>query len=111
MWVARAMLEEFEQEAKTTRRFLEQVPQDKLAWKPHEKSHTAGALGLHIADVPGSMVRAALVDEPPRDFAALFKQPATVQEILSSHDRSVETVNSIERTPGTHPQLTNQHTC
>ena len=50
--------------------------------KPHEKSHTAGALALHIANVPGSVVRSALLDESPLpDFATLFKQPATVQEI------------------------------
>jgi uncharacterized damage-inducible protein DinB len=90
------MLGEFEHESKITRKFLERVPQDKLMWKPHEKSHTAGALALHIANVPGNVARTALVDESPLpDFAALFKQPATVQEILSSHEKSVETVRQI----------------
>ena len=96
MPIAQAMLGEFEQEAKTTRKFLERVPQDKLMWKPHEKSHTAGALALHIATVPGNVVRASLVDESPvPDFAAMFKQPATVQEILSSHEKSIGTVREI----------------
>ena len=90
------MLNEFEQEATITRKFLERIPQDKLMWKPHEKSHTAGALGLHIAIVPGNVVRAAQVDESPLpDFATLFKQPATVQEMLSSHEKSIETVRAI----------------
>ena len=44
MSIAHAMLGEFEHEAKITRKFLERIPQDKLMWKPHEKSHTAGAL-------------------------------------------------------------------
>ena len=44
MSIAQAMLAEFEHEAKTTRKFLERLPQDKLTWKAHEKSHTAGAL-------------------------------------------------------------------
>ena len=96
MSLAHAMLGEFEHESKITRKFLERVPQDKLMWKPHEKSHTAGALALHIANVPGNVARTALVDESPLpDFAALFKQPATVQEILSSHEKSVETVRQI----------------
>ena len=96
MSIAHAMLGEFEHEAKITRKFLERVPQDKLGWKPHEKSHTAGALALHIAIVPGNVVRLALVDESPLpDFASLFKQPATVQEILSSHEKSIETVRQI----------------
>src|SRR5437588_1625929 len=96
MSIAQALLGEFEQECRTTRKFLERVPQDKLAWKPHEKSHTAGALALHIANVPGNVVRSALLDESPLpDFAALFKQPGSVHEILSSHEKSVQTVREI----------------
>ena len=96
MSIAQAMLGEFEHESKITRKFLERIPQDRLGWKPHEKSHTAGALALHIAIVPGNVVRSALVDESPLpDFAALFKQPATGAEILSSHEKSIETVREI----------------
>jgi hypothetical protein len=40
--IARALLEEFERELGTTRRFLERVPDDRLTWRPHEKSMTAG---------------------------------------------------------------------
>ena len=96
MPIAHAMLGEFEHEAKITRKFLERIPQDKLMWKPHEKSHTAGALALHIAQVPGSVVRLALVDSSPvPDFNAMFKQPANVQEILSTHEKSAQTVREI----------------
>ena len=75
-------------------KFLERVPQDKLMWKPHEKSHTAGALALHIAVVPGLGGSAlALADSSPvPDFAKMFKQPTTVQEILGAHEKSIETV-------------------
>jgi uncharacterized damage-inducible protein DinB len=96
MSIANAMLGEFENESKITRKFLERIPQDKLTWKPHEKSHTAGALALHIANVPGNVVRSATLDETPvPDFAAMFKQPASVQEILNSHEKSVATVREI----------------
>jgi uncharacterized damage-inducible protein DinB len=96
MSIAQAMLGEFEHESKITRKFLERVPQEKLGWKPHEKSHTAGELALHIANVPGNVVRSALVDESPLpDFAALFKQPGAVEEILNSHEKSTETVREI----------------
>jgi len=37
MSIAHAMLAEFEHEAKTTRKFLERIPQDKLAWKTSRK--------------------------------------------------------------------------
>jgi hypothetical protein len=98
MSIARAMLGEFEHESTITRKFLERVPPDTLMWKPHEKSHTAGALALHIAMVPGNVARSALLDESPLpDFAALFKQPANVQEILSSHEKSIETAGHTSR--------------
>lgn len=96
MSIAQAMLAEFEQESQITRRFLERVPADKLMWKAHEKSHTIGALAQHIAIVPGNVARAARMDESPLpDFAELFKQPVTVQEILDNHDDSVATVRAI----------------
>ena len=96
MSIAQAMLGEFEHEAKTTRKFLERTPPDKLGWKPHAKSHTAGELALHIAVVPGAVVRLALVDASPvPDFATMFKQPATVEEILRSLDQSIATVREV----------------
>jgi hypothetical protein len=35
-------LQELEQEAHTTRRVLERVPANHLAWRPHEKARTLG---------------------------------------------------------------------
>ena len=48
-----SMIQEFEQVAATTRRALERVPTDKLAWKPHDKSMSLGRLATHVAVVPG----------------------------------------------------------
>jgi uncharacterized damage-inducible protein DinB len=96
MSIAQAMLAEFEHEAATTRKFLERIPRDKLTWKPHEKSHTIGELGHHIAIVPGGVVRGAQLDEAPLpDFGTLFKQPASVDEILTNHQKSIETVREL----------------
>jgi uncharacterized damage-inducible protein DinB len=95
MAIAQSMLAEFEHEAKTTRRFLERVPQDKLAWRAHEKSHTIGELAAHIANVPGTIVQFALADQSTvPDGAKLFPQPRTIQEFLDAHDRSVATVRA-----------------
>ena len=38
------LLQELEQEAQTTRRVLERVPDDRLDWRPHDKSLTLGQL-------------------------------------------------------------------
>jgi uncharacterized damage-inducible protein DinB len=47
-----AFIAELKYEAVNTRRMLEQVPQDKFAWKPHDKSMTIGRLSAHIAEIP-----------------------------------------------------------
>ena len=57
-----AMIQEFEQEAATTRRVLERVPTDKLAWKPHAKSMSLGALAMHIASGPAFLTDWATKD-------------------------------------------------
>ena len=46
------MLQELEQEAQTTKRVLERVPQAHLVWKPHEKSMSLGQLAQHVATIP-----------------------------------------------------------
>ena len=50
---AAEVLQEFELESVTTRRVLERVPTDQLAWKPHPKSRSLGQLALHVAMGPG----------------------------------------------------------
>ncbi len=92
--IADALLAEFETQAPVTRRFLDRLPGDKLTWKPHEKSLTAGQLALHIALVPGSIVR--LVADNPRQARGKFDfpQPATHIEILEAFDQSIATVRN-----------------
>lgn len=52
MKIAEKLLPEFDEEFAMTRRFLENVPDDKLAWKPHPKSMELGRLAWHITDMP-----------------------------------------------------------
>jgi uncharacterized damage-inducible protein DinB len=49
--LSKALLPEFDHEMATTRRALERVPEDKLGWKPHDKSMTLGALATHLATI------------------------------------------------------------
>jgi uncharacterized damage-inducible protein DinB len=46
-----SLMEEFEHEAQTTRKHLARLPENKLDWRPHEKSFTAGALASHITEL------------------------------------------------------------
>jgi len=53
MAINQALLPEFDHEMANTRKTLERIPDDKLGWKPHEKSMTLGRLAGHIAELPG----------------------------------------------------------
>lgn len=53
MTLIQALLAEFDQEMANTRRELERIPEDKLSWKPHEKSMTLENLAGHLSEIPG----------------------------------------------------------
>ncbi len=51
MTIAELLLPEVDQEMATTRRVLERVPDDRLGWKPHDKSWSMGELASHIVNM------------------------------------------------------------
>ncbi len=55
MTTINALLQELDQEAQTTLRVLERVPENKLEWRPHEESMTLGQLAMHVANLPGAI--------------------------------------------------------
>jgi uncharacterized damage-inducible protein DinB len=88
MSMTQAFLQEFDNEAKTTRRVLERVPADKFSWKPHPKSMSLGELALHTAMTPGMICGWACEDE--FKFTGDKAPVATsTAEILTAHDASV----------------------
>ena len=100
MTIAESILEEFEQELGTTRKFLERVPGDKLTWRPHDKSMTAGQLALHIAQVPAGVLEFSRPDEaPPPDFSSP-EQPAHLRQVLDALDRGADRVRQTLPTIG-----------
>ena len=48
-----SLISEFEHETQTTRKHLERLPDNKLEWRPHEKSFTASGLASHIVECIG----------------------------------------------------------
>jgi uncharacterized damage-inducible protein DinB len=94
MSFAQSIFTEFEAQAPITRRYLERLPEDRLTWKPHEKSMSAGQLALHIARVPGGAVR--FVQQNPAqapDFRNV-PQPSSLREILGTFEESITTVRT-----------------
>lgn len=93
--IAESMLAEFETQAAITRKFLERLPEDKLTWKPHEKSMTAGQLAFHLATVPAGIVRFVQSNPAQAPTKFDFPQPATRAEILKAHDEGAATVRGL----------------
>ncbi|MGC1485910.1 MAG: DinB family protein [Candidatus Acidiferrum sp.] len=95
MSIAEAFLAEFETQAPITQRFLERLPEDKLTWKPHNKSMTAGQLAYHLASVPGGIVRFVQNNPVQAPEFASFQQPTSREEILKTFEESIAAVRSI----------------
>ena len=85
-----SLITEFEHETQTTRKHMARLPNDKLNWRPHEKSFTAGGLASHITD----LVRFTdlIFDSDGIDFdPATYKpyQATSVQDLLQTFDDNV----------------------
>jgi uncharacterized damage-inducible protein DinB len=89
-----ALLQELEQEAQTTRRVLERVPADKLAWKPHDKSMSLGQLALHVATCPGTIAEISQIS--PFEAPSFVQEPAkSAAELVPALERSVARAKEI----------------
>lgn len=85
-----ALLSEFDHEMATTRKLLERIPDEKLTWKPHEKSMSLGGLATHLANLP--LWTTIILNELSFDLAD--SPPNAAEEtsrtaILSAFERSM----------------------
>ena len=90
-----ALLPEYDHEITTTRKLLERVPEDKLAWKPHAKSFSLGELATHVATIPmwGEMALTKPEidiggDQPPRAVPSKA-------EVLASFDKNTSATRAV----------------
>jgi uncharacterized damage-inducible protein DinB len=85
------MIGEIQREAATTKRVLERVQADKLAWKPHPKSMSLGQLAMHIATIPGGVAKIAQMDDFEINAANFVPaSPNNTLEIFAALDASVK---------------------
>jgi uncharacterized damage-inducible protein DinB len=84
-------LAELERESAPTRRTLERVPDERPAWKPHEKSMQLSHLSTHLATLPSWVVTIVNQDELDMDPAAGPSQPElrTSRELVQALDANV----------------------
>lgn len=92
--IADAIVQELEQEAATTRKLLEIVPEDKLSWKPHPKAMSLGQLAMHIALIQGGV---AELGQPDVKELGGFPEPeaASRAEILQAFEESQKKAKEI----------------
>jgi uncharacterized damage-inducible protein DinB len=93
--IGQMMLAEYEMESAGTRKALERVPDDKLGWKPHEKSMSLGDLAAHLAEAPGWMsitLEKDSFDVAPPDGSHQYQRPnlKSRQEILDLFDKNLK---------------------
>ncbi|HYA16980.1 MAG TPA: DinB family protein [Bryobacteraceae bacterium] len=90
MTISELLLPEYEQEMKSTRKLLECVPDEKLTYKPHEKSMSVAELASHITMMPfwaAETINRDTLDLGPgqKPFLAASKT-----ELLKAFDTNVE---------------------
>jgi uncharacterized damage-inducible protein DinB len=76
------LLAEMDQEANSTARVLERVPQAQLSWRPHARSFSLGQLALHVATIPGNVAELASHDSIPAPPQFIQAEAATAAELV-----------------------------
>lgn len=89
MAIKDALLPEFDHEIAVARKVLERVAQDKLAWKPHDRSMPLGRLATHVAEIPHWAQ--TILNEPEFNMTPGSYQPqekSTLADILALFDEN-----------------------
>ncbi len=89
--IAQSLIPEIQHEAGNTQRMLERIPQESLAWLPHEKSKPLGALATHITHLLTLIPHILKTNEMDMSKAN-FKAPHfdSKAEIVQYHQKNLE---------------------
>jgi len=90
MPISEMLLPEFDQEMANTRKILERVPEDKLSYKPHEKSMTLGRLAGHVAELPSWVAHTLKVEVLELQPGQQAFSPKSSRELLDKFDESTK---------------------
>lgn len=101
MSMGQALAAELTQEAVATRKMLERLPNEKLTWKPHEKSMTVDRLAGHIIEMIGWT--APTVTQDVLDFATMDYTPKVYTDsadMVADFDKNIaDAVEVLNATP------------
>jgi uncharacterized damage-inducible protein DinB len=107
MKLAELLLAELDREVERSRLALEQVPEGKFDWKPHEKSMIFGYLANMVATIPSWLAMGITLDEldvAPADGSNMEQaRPDTKDALLKALDKSAADARSaLEKTTEDH---------
>src|SRR5260370_7953641 len=92
MKISQLLLDELSSEVDRSRRALEQVPEGKYDWKPHEKSMILGYLANMVATIPTWLAMQVTQDEldvaPDKGSNMERKRLDTSEELLAALDKA-----------------------
>lgn len=94
MTISEILLPEFDQEMANTRAILECVPEEKFAWKPHEKSMTMGRLASHIGELPQWAAYTINQDQLELTPATKPFNAATKQELMDTFSANISSARA-----------------
>lgn len=99
MKLSHTLLPELDHEMATTRKLLERVPDDRLGWKPHDKSMSLGRLATHVAELPALAARVLTQDShdinPPGGPGYQPKVAESHAEMVELFDANVRNVREL----------------
>jgi len=93
--IADAILMEMDQEAETTKRLFNVIPDDKLEWRPHPKARTLGELAMHVAMIAGGVAEIAEMDTKEAGNFPVDPVATNRAQILAAFAESLEKGKSI----------------
>ena len=111
MELTRLFLAELDREVERSRHALEQVPEGKHDWKPHEKSMIFGYLADMVATIPSwiaMQVQKNELDVAPTDGSTMKQEPKkTSAALIEALDKSAATAReALSKTTDEHLQTT-----
>jgi len=89
MPLSEALLPEYDEEMKNTRKILERVPGDKFDYKPHERSMALGRLASHVAELPNWAAHTLQTDVLEIQAGQAPYYAASTEQLLADFDKNV----------------------
>ena len=92
--------QELQQEYQTTKKFLENFPDGKNDYAPHEKSMKLMQLATHVAEIfswPDFIIKTSVLDFAAGDYQPTFldTKDQLLQKLEEDYQKSVTTLNEI----------------